>query len=303
MHKYAVSAVQWFPNDTGMFLTASFDSKVAIWDTNAEEVVRVFPIGEHVYSMRMSACSQQHHLVAAGSADPKIHLCDLKTGQSVWLLSGHKDTVYSLSWSPQDEYILVSGSGDGSVRLWDIRKPGPCVMMFNQHMHSKTKKDTKKRYTYYENANTLQKAHDGAVTSVVFSASGHQILSTGRDNRLRLWDIHTGTNQLVNYAGTFNNSKVGNMMAVSTNDQLVYHPNGKDICVYEIKTGELIHTLKNHFKAVNCCCFHPTLQELYSGGNDGLINVWSPLSEDNTIGDDAQANIAENDWSDSSDGM
>jgi len=226
MHKYAVSVVQWYSNDTGLFITGSFDSTVAVWDTNTVEVVRSFPISDRVYSTAMSLCSKQHCLIATGSADPKIRLCDLRTGQSVWLLIGHRDTIFSLKWSPTDEYTLVSGSADGTVRLWDIRKPGPCVMMFNQHMHSKAKKDTKKRYNYFENANSIQKAHDGAVTSVVFTVTGNQLLSTGRDNRLRLWDIFTGTNQLVNYAGTKNVSKVGNMMAVSTNDKLVFHPNG-----------------------------------------------------------------------------
>jgi len=232
MHTYAISSVQWYPNDTGMFVTGSFDSTVSVWDTNAEQVARRFPILERVYSIRMSMCSQQHSLVAVGSADPKIRLCDLRTGHSLWLLNGHKGTVYTLAWSPSDEYVLVSGSEDGTVRLWDIRKPGPCVMMFNQHLHNKTKKDTKKRYKYFENANSIQKAHDGAVSSVVFTATGHQILSTGRDNCLRLWDIFTGTNQLVNYPGTKNVSKVGNMMAISTNDKLVYHPNGIFLTIY-----------------------------------------------------------------------
>jgi len=75
---------------------------------------------------------------------------------------------------------------------------------------------------------------------------------------------------------------------------------GKDICVYEIKTGELIHTLKNHFKVVNCCCFHPSLHELYSCSNDGLINIWSPLCEVTNNDEAKPMESVVSDWSDSS---
>jgi len=34
---------------------------------------------------------------------------------------GHKSTVYSLDFSKEGS-ILVSGSADGTVRLWDVKK-------------------------------------------------------------------------------------------------------------------------------------------------------------------------------------
>lgn len=34
------------------------------------------------------------------------------------------------------------------------------------------------------------------------NGTGNQLLSAGRDGRVRLWDLHTGKNSLVNYGGT-----------------------------------------------------------------------------------------------------
>lgn len=49
-------------------------------------------------------------------------------------LPGHRDEVWSVVWSPIDEYLLASGSLDGSVRLWDIRRAGAsaCLHSFDQ---------------------------------------------------------------------------------------------------------------------------------------------------------------------------
>jgi len=37
-HQYRVSALEWYPLDTGLFISASFDSTVRVWDTNLLQV-------------------------------------------------------------------------------------------------------------------------------------------------------------------------------------------------------------------------------------------------------------------------
>jgi DNA excision repair protein ERCC-8 len=33
-HRFLVSCVAWYPIDTGMFVTGSYDASIRIWDTN-----------------------------------------------------------------------------------------------------------------------------------------------------------------------------------------------------------------------------------------------------------------------------
>lgn len=33
-HQYLVSGVAWYPVDTGLFVSGSFDAQVNVWDTN-----------------------------------------------------------------------------------------------------------------------------------------------------------------------------------------------------------------------------------------------------------------------------
>jgi len=127
---------------------------------------------------------------------------------------------------------------------------------------------------------------------------------------VRLWSVHTGANKLVNYPDIINRSMgTPTSIAVSSDGTLLYHPNGLDIGVYEVKTGDLVVQLKQHLNRVKCCCFHPSLHELYSGGLDGQINLWSPqpteqedLNDANNEPDNDNRPAADDDWSDSADG-
>lgn len=38
--------------------------------------------------------------------------------------------------------------------------------------------------------------------------------------------------------------------------------------------------MQAHLDRVNCCVFHPSREELYSGGNDYLVLVWTPLFDE-----------------------
>lgn len=55
-------------------------------------------------------------------------------------ISGHTASVYSIAWSPINEFLLASGSEDCTIRLWDIRKPGflMCLDSENRHVESQS---------------------------------------------------------------------------------------------------------------------------------------------------------------------
>lgn len=37
-HQYGISSVFWYPVDTGLFVTGSFDHHIKVWDTNTTQV-------------------------------------------------------------------------------------------------------------------------------------------------------------------------------------------------------------------------------------------------------------------------
>lgn len=45
-HKYAVSSAIWYPIDTGLFISGSFDHSIKVWDTNTTQV-KMFSFNHH----------------------------------------------------------------------------------------------------------------------------------------------------------------------------------------------------------------------------------------------------------------
>ncbi|XP_017825395.1 DNA excision repair protein ERCC-8 isoform X3 [Callithrix jacchus] len=191
VHKYSVETVQWYPHDTGMFTSSSFDKTLKVWDTNTLQTADVFNFEETVYSHHMSPVSTKHCLVAVGTRGPKVQLCDLKSGSCSHILQGHRQEILAVSWSPRYDYILATASADSRVKLWDVRRASGCLITLDQHNGEKSQA--------VESANT---AHNGKVNGLCFTSDGLHLLTVGTDNRMRLWNSFNGENTLELYSGS-----------------------------------------------------------------------------------------------------
>lgn len=135
-HASPVSQVQWYPVDSGAFLSSAKDGTLLIWDTNSlSPVAQCRPFqGNGICSFHLSPL-RNYSTVVGSLNDPAIKLVDIRTGASSHSLLGHgQQGISSLQWAPHNEVILASGGLDGTVRLWDIRKAGSraCVAILNQ---------------------------------------------------------------------------------------------------------------------------------------------------------------------------
>ncbi|XP_068312242.1 WD repeat-containing protein ATCSA-1-like [Pyrus communis] len=72
-HKFAV----WYPVDTILFVTGSYDHHINVWDTNTTQVLMDFKMPGKVYRTAMSPLATSHMLIAAGTEDVQVRLCDI----------------------------------------------------------------------------------------------------------------------------------------------------------------------------------------------------------------------------------
>jgi len=107
-HRYSVTSVQWYPLDTGLFVSGSTDGTVRVWDTNVFANAGTFDLGSNVHALALSAAMRTHSLVAVGTDDRRVRLCDLKSGGSSHLLTGHAEAVTTVAWSPTQEHLLAT---------------------------------------------------------------------------------------------------------------------------------------------------------------------------------------------------
>jgi WD40 repeat protein len=148
-----------FSPDGRYVLTGSADRTALLWEAKTGKKVRQF---DPKASWPVAFSPDGHHLLTG------IELWETETGRRVRQYSNeevdHDHSVSSAAISADSKYVLT-GSDDGTVRLWD-----------------------------FETGNELRQllGHSSDVNSVAFSPDGMYAVSGGNDCTTRLWDTSTG---------------------------------------------------------------------------------------------------------------
>ena len=90
-------------------------------------------------------------------------------------LTGHEQDIYALDHMPLEggELGLVSGSGDGTARIWNLNS-GECLHVLRPPVEELTSKEI-------------------GITSVTATKDGHLVATGSRDRFVRVWDVKSGT--------------------------------------------------------------------------------------------------------------
>jgi WD40 repeat protein len=108
------------PASYDLFLSASVDGVVRMWDLRADRLCREFK-GAHVNRSHTIgvAWSCDMRYVAVGSEDGSIIAYEAGSGKSILRISGHRDAVTGLVFDPARP-ILCSASLDGTLNTWTV---------------------------------------------------------------------------------------------------------------------------------------------------------------------------------------
>ncbi|OJJ68072.1 hypothetical protein ASPBRDRAFT_47014 [Aspergillus brasiliensis CBS 101740] len=201
-------------------------------------------------------------------------------------LEGHCDWVSSVAFSG-DGQLLVSGSGDETVKLWDAAT-GALKHTLEGHSDSVSSvafsgdgqllasgsydKTTIKLWNAATGAlkHTLE-GHSGSVSSVAFSGDGQLLASGSRDETIKLWDAATGAFKytLEDHSGSVSSvafSGDGQLLASGSYD--------KTIKLWDAATGAFKYTLEGHSDSIHSVAFSGDGQLLASGSHDETIKLW-----------------------------
>ncbi|KAI1438771.1 WD40-repeat-containing domain protein [Xylaria sp. CBS 124048] len=128
IHNSPATAVCFDPSDATVAYSASQDHTIRTIDLTTSKVENVITTAHPLLALtplhRNPGTASSSVLLAAATAARHITLVDPRVSTnttSVLTLRGHKNMVSSLAASPDNDYSLVSGSYDGTCRIWDLR--------------------------------------------------------------------------------------------------------------------------------------------------------------------------------------
>jgi ribosome biogenesis protein YTM1 len=120
-HTAPVSAAIFDAKDSTVGYSASWDHSLRTWDLVTASLVDTRTISHSLLSLEHLP---DHHLLATGTSARHITLIDPRasaTTISAMTLRGHTNAVVTLARDPNSTYGLISGSHDGTCRIWDLR--------------------------------------------------------------------------------------------------------------------------------------------------------------------------------------
>ncbi|MCI4389645.1 hypothetical protein PGIGA_G00100680 [Pangasianodon gigas] len=125
------------------------------------------------------------------------------------------DGLFDVTWSENNEHVLVTGAGDGSLQIWDTANPQGPIRVLKEHSQEVYAVDWSQTRTenlvvsgswdhtakvwdpeHPQSVCTLQ-GHEGVVYSTIWSPHIPACFaSTSGDGTLRVWDVKAGSCRL-----------------------------------------------------------------------------------------------------------
>ncbi|KAI1439313.1 WD40-repeat-containing domain protein [Xylaria sp. CBS 124048] len=249
-HKFGITRLSFYPFDSGAFLSSSYDQTLKLWSTEGTRLAASFNLGSKVYTHAISPIAS-HLLVACGTQHPAVGLVDLRSGSSIQSLAGHGAAILATAWSPRYEHVLATGSVDGTVRIWDIRRASASIGLLDHedslglYYNGLLGDDGQVRMR------ASAKAHTASVNGLTWTDDGNYIVSAGHDNRIRVWDAATGRNTLASFGPSIRNSQLASVTIFTSptglthpGKELLFWPNETEILVCDLHDGHLITKLR-----------------------------------------------------------
>jgi WD40 repeat protein len=308
-HTQSVYSVHFAP-DQQTLASSSNDATIRIWDVSSGNCLRV--LQGHTSGVMCVRYSPDGQLLASGCRDGSIRLWSDylshdrhpkpdSINPSAKLLHGHTDFVWNIAFSP-DGRFLVSGSRDGTLRLWNVQD-GRSIHVFEGHKHDvyglaisgdsqslvSAGKDQTARLWHLQSGRNLKtlRGHTGGIHSLSLSSDDQILASSGQNEMIQLWrlqpdgtlssfhpyKIFSSPTRQISALSTVSFSPVSASSPSGVNQTLAINRHDESIALWNIQTGQL-DRWSAHNAAVWTVLFSPEGQILASSSYDCTVRLW-----------------------------
>ncbi len=241
--------------DNGTLISGSRDDTLRAWDVTTGTQRWEQDVGDYVYAVALPS-HNPHFIAYGGPGNHNIRMRYSDDGDWRGDVAGHTNSVYSLAFKP-NSYLLASGSGDNTIRIWDVEDR-------DNLRHVRT-----------------LRGHTGSVHSVAWSPDGRTLASASEDGTVRLWNPNNG----INFAVLRGHTEAVNCVAWSPDGRIL--ASGSRDATIRLWNPDTHGTLRvmrlPRFVGSRefALAFHPNGETLASGSTPrgaigGIIRLWDP---------------------------
>ncbi|KAF2160716.1 hypothetical protein M409DRAFT_70250 [Zasmidium cellare ATCC 36951] len=303
-HNGPVHAVT-FSAGTGQYiLTGCQDRSVRLFNPSTSRLIQTY--SAHGYEVLDLSVSADNARFASVGGDKAVFLWDVATAQTLRRFNGHAARVNAVRFGGEGDSILVSGSYDGTVKVWDLkaRNDNRPIMTFSEAKDSVSSVEVLGSEIFVGSVDGRVRVYDlGAgrvdcdvvapgkgVTSVMPTRAGDGYLVSSLGSEVRFMDRGTGK-CLQSFeggeAGFVNEEyRVRSMLAVGDAYAVSGSEDGR-VVVWDVLTGAVVQRLwhvreggqgaevqASKRNVVSAVAWNQLKKQWASAGGDGSVVVW-----------------------------
>ena len=145
-----------FSADGSLVAAMGETNEVSVWEVTSQRRVATLPQPDGLTAL---AFSTDGRFLATGSEGKRVRLLDLRSGQVLLDIEGHRHVVTALAFSP-DGARLVSTSVDSTIKLWAVPSGHELITLTG---------------------------HQAKINALLFTPDGNTLISGSADGEVRFW--------------------------------------------------------------------------------------------------------------------
>jgi WD40 repeat protein len=200
-----------FSHNGNIMAFGSYDGSVYLFQNNGKPISRL--IGLNTIEIRGLSFSPDDRQIASVGQGKSVRIWDIETGKLVSKFYAHQDDIFKVHFH-RDGKLLLTASKDGTAKLWDRDRGVELMTMRPQDMGNNANSQKRPSVAIQDasfshdgnliiiaqnrtislwdlQGNLLASAitHDKKIHSVNFHPDGKQLVSSGGDETVKLWQI------------------------------------------------------------------------------------------------------------------
>ncbi|XP_031481776.1 uncharacterized protein LOC116251570 [Nymphaea colorata] len=287
-HQSAIYTMKFNPSGT-VIASGSHDKEIFLWHVQGDCKNFMVLKGHKNAILDLQWTTDGSQIISA-SPDKTLRAWDVETGKQIKKMAEHSSFVNSCCPSRRGPPLVVSGSDDGTAKLWDLRQRGALQTFPDKYQTTAVSfsdasdkiftggiDNVVKVWDLRRNEVTMTlQGHTDMITGMQLSPDGSYLLTNSMDCSLRIWDMrpYAPQNRCVKFlSGHQHNfeknllkcswSPDGSKVTAGSADRMVY--------IWDTTSRRILYKLPGHNGSVNETAFHPTEPIIGSCSSDKQI--------------------------------